>query len=1082
MITPLQSSSPSTPTLVPTPPILLSPSTPLLQRRLKRRSKSLDDIGIKRKSHLWHYNDDSTPPTTPVISFGSNLSPEPTTTTRVFLCSNNNSDNNTSRRRRRHSSNSVVEPNAKECLRLANIYGWVTANHSSHDTRINRTSFLSLSQDGIDEEEEKTIMTGNNSNNNNNNPNSRHMSHASSSRSSLFAEKGQQQRQHQQQQQRGKRQQLHTSRSFTQGTTNKLSKMFARRRKSLHSSTPATAPTTPIIDFTHHRDEAKGIVSAIIAAASSEELGWVGVEDKNHHDPSQDQEHQKYQLEQEEPPPSPPIENDPHVFDLLERNSTRFITFSKRDENQLSSATVEKLVEKLTKEMDSEFLMDFFLTYRQFLSQIRLCKLLILRFRWALMEDADERRLVRIRTFVVIRHWLTHYWVHDFVPSRTLRFMLCTFLSQLRNHPIILSSPRDARIIKSLRNVLKRQRKLYSIKEDENGSIRSSIDTYSSSKTHRMLYFGTSGSAGAATATFPSTRSRGSRKDSAIGMAIGGKSGGVLPTPPKDLKPSSSTPTLFSRSKRVSSTTTSAHHALSIYHHHQQQSQRHRTSSMNGSSWSAKVNFGIRSIKRSVPSVCQTIWHTVHHNNLTTVSSSGSTSCQGAECICPIRRPERKRATSLIRSASRIFDHHHHYSNRAPRTSISTPIPQHQQQKQRPFLTVPSSRTTTTTTKDPKHPHPLCPLHTIPMTPNPSQQHPLRPSHPHHKHTSISTTTEASDHKSFILSYRSEVIAQQFYIIEQQMLQNVTWDELAELRWKNNSSARRSSTIVVSEQGELGGGGIEQLINYFNMTCQWVASEIVQSRSLETRVRVIEKYIRIALKCYHHRNYSTLMQILLGLQSPAVSRLEKTWQRIDHYECQIFNELKEMAKPFRNWKNVRMAMNKAIENIAESSAVESILTASRTDPITTTTFINGRTTNTTTTAPFMITPGSGSSGHHSNNGVPGCIPFLGLYLSDLVFNAELPTFIVGASSSTTTKEEDRDDDNDAQLRSRLSTHFVNYNKCRITASVIKHVLAFQVLSRTYDFDYYPELFSKLQKLNFLDNTEIRNASLLCEES
>ena len=47
--------------------------------------------------------------------------------------------------------------------------------------------------------------------------------------------------------------------------------------------------------------------------------------------------------------------------------------------------------------LDSEFLMDFFLTYRQFLSPIRLCKLLILRFRWALMEDTDERRLVRIR-------------------------------------------------------------------------------------------------------------------------------------------------------------------------------------------------------------------------------------------------------------------------------------------------------------------------------------------------------------------------------------------------------------------------------------------------------------------------------------------------------------------------------------------------------------------------------------------------------------------------------------------------------------------------------------------------------------
>jgi hypothetical protein len=67
------------------------------------------------------------------------------------------------------------------------------------------------------------------------------------------------------------------------------------------------------------------------------------------------------------------------------------------------------------------------------------------------------------------------------------------------------------------------------------------------------------------------------------------------------------------------------------------------------------------------------------------------------------------------------------------------------------------------------------------------------------------------------------------------------------------------------------------------------------------------------------------MQILLGLQAPAVSRLEKSWQRIDPYEKQIFNELKEMAKPFRNWKNVRDTMSKAVEDIAESPAVESVL-------------------------------------------------------------------------------------------------------------------------------------------------------------
>lgn len=44
-----------------------------------------------------------------------------------------------------------------------------------------------------------------------------------------------------------------------------------------------------------------------------------------------------------------------------------------------------------------------------------------------------------------------------------------------------------------------------------------------------------------------------------------------------------------------------------------------------------------------------------------------------------------------------------------------------------------------------------------------------------------------------------------------------------------------------------------------------------------------------------------------------------------------------------------------------------------------------------------------------------------------------------------------------------------------SASVVRHVLAFQVLSRAYDFDYHPDVFSKLQQLQFLDNAEIRKA-------
>ena len=148
------------------------------------------------------------------------------------------------------------------------------------------------------------------------------------------------------------------------------------------------------------------------------------------------------------------------------------------------------------------------------------------------------------------------------------------------------------------------------------------------------------------------------------------------------------------------------------------------------------------------------------------------------------------------------------------------------------------------------------------------------------------------------------------------------------------------------------------------------------------------------------------MQILLGLQSPAISRLEKTWQRVNTYEMQVLDDLKELTKPFRNWKNIRAAMSKAIEDIAEASAVESILTHAHDD-----------------------------DAIHATD-ARGSIPFLGLYLSDLVFNAELPSILTSSSTSNQQLHNDTittvQSDADNELRTRLCTHLVNYNKFRIT--------------------------------------------------
>ena len=111
--------------------------------------------------------------------------------------------------------------------------------------------------------------------------------------------------------------------------------------------------------------------------------------------------------------------------------------------------------------IDYTFLTDFFLIYRQFIPPLALLKLLMARFRWALMEDSPQRQIVRVRTFVTLRHWLLNYFDFDFTGSRLLRQTLTRGLRDLASHPIVLSSIRDQRIVEELRKHFQKKRKAH---------------------------------------------------------------------------------------------------------------------------------------------------------------------------------------------------------------------------------------------------------------------------------------------------------------------------------------------------------------------------------------------------------------------------------------------------------------------------------------------------------------------------------------------------------------------------------------------------------------------------------------------
>ncbi|CAO3643866.1 unnamed protein product [Cunninghamella blakesleeana] len=346
---------------------------------------------------------------------------------------------------------------------------------------------------------------------------------------------------------------------------------------------------------------------------------------------------------------------------------------------------------------------------------------------------------------------------------------------------------------------------------------------------------------------------------------------------------------------------------------------------------------------------------------------------------------------------------------------------------------------------------------------------------------------------SFVLSYRSSKLAQQFCFVERDVLLGVDWEEMVHCRWTkmtkettqsskmNNDHqhddnhddhekerdsnsyspnetdsqinyTRENRKLQLDRQDTF--GGIEQVIERFNTVCQWVASEIVSVEKLDTRVKVVEKFIRLAQKCRTYSNYATLVQILLGLQSPSVSRLKKTWARVRAKEMKLLEELSQFTSPMRNWKHIRDNMTVVAEEYGMSPTEVQVE-------------MPGATGSGGSTKGFKLTKVKIPFG--------GCIPFLGIYLSDLVFNSEQPPYLEPNHTHHKIYKEQIESSR-ANLEPVLKQPLVNFRKHRITATVIKRVLTFQNLSRRYAFDLDDELYERCYFLDSLDTESIRQLS------
>jgi len=189
---------------------------------------------------------------------------------------------------------------------------------------------------------------------------------------------------------------------------------------------------------------------------------------------------------------------------------------------------------------------------------------------------------------------------------------------------------------------------------------------------------------------------------------------------------------------------------------------------------------------------------------------------------------------------------------------------------------------------------------------------------------------------------------------------------------------------------------ISNLISWFNLLSNWIGTVIVKTADAEDRVKVVAQFIDIAHQLKEVNNFNGIFAAVSGLALAPVFRLKKTWSELDDETKEHHQLLNSYISRDKNFTNIR-------------TAIRSVK--------------------------------------------PPCIPYIGLYLTDLTFIEDgNPKYIDG---------------------------LINFEKCRFFANVIRDMQIYQ--NQRYPLEKCEELYKMLKEIKHLSENEMYEESLKKEE-
>ncbi|KAM5291354.1 ras-specific guanine nucleotide-releasing factor 1 isoform 2-T2 [Glossophaga mutica] len=190
---------------------------------------------------------------------------------------------------------------------------------------------------------------------------------------------------------------------------------------------------------------------------------------------------------------------------------------------------------------------------------------------------------------------------------------------------------------------------------------------------------------------------------------------------------------------------------------------------------------------------------------------------------------------------------------------------------------------------------------------------------------------------------------------------------------------------------------IMKTTKHFNDISNLIASEIIRSEDIGARVSAIEKWVAVADICRCLHNYNAVLEITSSMNRSAIFRLKKTWLKVSKQTKALIDKLQKLVSSEGRFKNLREALK---------------------------------------------------------NCDPPCVPYLGMYLTDLAFIEE----------GTPNYTEDG---------------LVNFSKMRMISHIIREIRQFQ--QTAYKIEHQAKVTQYLLDQSFvMDEESLYESSLRLE--